>query len=456
MAKAKRLSRKQYIKWLQSQGESREPMTREVAYQILDGQLHLLRPDEVDSSLVDDCLDYLYPDRAEKEYPDMEKTWQHILEKDGEQRKNQTPKSHFRRLRPALVIAIVALMILTIGTTVCYALGINLWDIAVSWANDKLYINLSYTSEAAQGLLEAAPFGSDDAGTVLFAGQYDLYSYALTENGIKVTMPQWMPEGFANSLVSVSISDTYAMFSGDYVDEGGRDLRMDVEWFPGMVASEFERNEDEEPVIIHQGEIDFWMFHNVEQSVLVWVEEPYMLTLQGDLTEEELRRMIDSMSEEQRASTQEFPVIGSMKLENDRPVSFVGMDDTFTQTMMKYGLSPRLPKWVPDGCTAENGGVTVSFSEDFTRIGGRYIVSGDRRGFTVNVEWSSDSSALITWSGKYESTIVQKGDIDFTLYSSEDMQDHYVQWVDGQYQITIYGSLSRDELLRMAESIFEE
>lgn len=454
MAKAKRLSRKQYIKWLRAQGESREPMTREVAYQILDGQLHLLRPDEVDSSLVDDCLDYLYPDRTDKEYPDMEKTWQHVLAKSEKQRKAQP--AHFRRLRPALVIAIVTLMILTIGTTVCYAMGINLWEIAVSWANDKLYINLKYTPEAAQGLLEAAPLGSDDAGTVLFAGQYDLYSYALTENGIKVTMPQWMPEGFANSLVSVSISDTYAMFSGDYVDEGGRDLIMDIEWFPGMVGSAFERNEDEEPVVIHQGEIDFWMFHNVEQSVLVWVEEPYMLTLRGDLTEEELRRMIDSMSEEQRVPTQDFPVIGSMKLENDRPVSFVGMDDAFTQTMMKYGLSPRLPNWVPDGCTAESGGVMVSFSEGFTRIDGRYIVSGEQRRFTVDVEWSLDSSAFKMNPGKHERTIVRKGDIDFTLYSSEDLQSHYIQWVDGQYQITIYGALSRDELLRMAESLFEE
>lgn len=456
MAKAKRLSRKQYIKWLRAQGESREPMTREVAYQILDGQLHLLRPDEVDSSLVDDCLDYLYPDRTDKEYPDMEKTWQHILEKDGEQRKTQNPKSHFRRLRPALVIAIVALMILSIGTTVCYAMGVRLWDIVVSWANDSFYMNFNYTPDASQGLLEAAPFGSDDAGTVLFADQYDLYSYALTENGIKATMPQWMPEGFENSLVLVSISDTYAIIQGSYVDEEGRQFYMDVDWFPGIGGASFSRNNDEEPVVIRQGGLEFWMFHNGERSVLVWVEEPYSLTLDGDLTEEELRRMIDSMSEERRTPTQELPVMGSMKLGNDGPVLFAGMDDAFTQTMMKYGLSPRLPNWVPDGCTAESEYAVVSFSEDYTRIYGRYIVSGDRRGFTVDVEWSSDSSALKTWSGKYESTIVQKGDIDFALYSSEDMQDHYVQWIDGQYQITIYGSLSRDELLRMAESLFEE
>lgn len=293
MAKAKRLSRKQYIKWLQAQGESREPMTREIAYQILDGQLHLLRPDEVDASLVDDCLDYLYPDRTEKEYPEMEKTWQRILmTAQGQSRISRTQWWH---VRPAIAIAVIALLVLSLGTTVASALGFNVWQYVFSWVYDVMYIERNVAPGVSFGEATVAPFGRDDVGQVIFAGDDDRFSQALTKYGVAPILPTWKPEGFSNPNVSMSISDTFSIISATYEGKDGREFIVDVEWFDGIFSSVVERNEDEEPVLIQRAGFDFWIITNVDQKVLIWTDEPYMMTIRGDLTEEELRMMIDSM-----------------------------------------------------------------------------------------------------------------------------------------------------------------
>ena len=298
MAKAKRLSRKQYIKWLQAQGESREPMTREVAYQILDGQLHLLRPDEVDSSLVDDCLDYLYPDRTDKEYPDIEKTWQRILTTAQEQMEPAQSRIKGMRMRPALVVVTIALLVLALGTTVASALGFNVWQYVFSWANDVMYIEKNVAPENTYGGATTAPFGRDDVGQVFFAGVDDLFSQALTKYGVSPILPKWKPDGFSNPNVSMSISDTLSIIIAIYEGQDGREFIASVEWYDGPFSSVLERNEDEEPILIQRSGFDFWLISNVNRKELIWIDEPYMVSIGGDLTEDELMMMIDSIFEE--------------------------------------------------------------------------------------------------------------------------------------------------------------
>lgn len=302
MARTKHLSRKQYLTWLEAQGESKEPMTEEIAYQILDGQLYSLRAEEVDSHLVEDCLDYLIPDRAEKAHPGKEETWQRILAMSREGKEDMqfnTNKKRTWRMRPALAIAIIALLVLSVGTTVAYALGFNVWQYVVTWANDVLYIEKKADQEATQSLITVAPFERDDVGQVVFAGVDDRFSQALTKYGVAPILPTWKPEGFSNPNVSMSISDTLSIISAIYEGQDGREFIAAVEWYGGPFESVLERNEDEEPILIQRPGYDFWLISNVNRKELVWIDDPYMVSIGGDLTEDEIMMMIDSMFKEE-------------------------------------------------------------------------------------------------------------------------------------------------------------
>lgn len=294
MAKAKKRSKRLYLEWLQSQVDKKHELTQNDAYRILEGQFLLLEAEEIDVSLVDECLDFLLPEREKRVYP-MEKTWKRIVEATGLEK--GAVSSHYRhgRLRPAFAIALLLLAIMLVGTTIASALGFNVWEYLVKWRGDILYVETEMLPATTDTSVQAVPVETYSC----FANERDCFYEELKKNEFTVKLPTWKPEGFvavlAQTLDSLPSSVTV---SAAYEHPDGRQFFVDVDWLNAPTSMEIERNADETPsVFTREGKTFYWV-NNLERKTLIWMDSPYAVTIHGSLTDDELKKMIDSLFEE--------------------------------------------------------------------------------------------------------------------------------------------------------------
>ncbi|MEG1092316.1 MAG: DUF4367 domain-containing protein [Acinetobacter sp.] len=305
MTRAQKKSKQRYLEWVQYQIENRCEMTPDDAFRILEGQFLLLDEEEIDGGLVDECLDYLIPNRAEREYP-MEETWQRIVKKAGlckeaDDRQTKSRISHRRRLRPALSILVLLLVSMVIGTTIASALGYNAWEYVIEWTKDILRIETELSSESVRADNSLVSDAVLPEGFSQFGGEQDSLSRELSKNGFFVKLPTWKPDEFVDvQAQTLDDSDAYIMVNATYEHPDGRKYFVDVEWLDAPLSNEIEKKPDETPTIIQRKGTTFYVVTNIDRKILSWLDSPYMVTIRGDLTEEEIAKMIDSLFEEEK------------------------------------------------------------------------------------------------------------------------------------------------------------
>ena len=190
----RRKQKKAYLAWL-NYVITKDEMTREEAFYILKGQL-LLPAEEVDCGLIDKCLDHLYPDRATRTYPTKEPTWQRIMQTYQEKEANRGRKKirkKRRSLRPGIAIALFILLAAAAGSTIAYALGVDVWSSFVSWTKDIMSIKTHiYAEPEPQATSESVILPIDKR---IGFGRGDAFDQELERLGMNPRLPSWMPEG---------------------------------------------------------------------------------------------------------------------------------------------------------------------------------------------------------------------------------------------------------------------
>lgn len=293
MATMRRKQKKAYLAWL-NYVITKDEMTREEAFYILKGQL-LLPAEEVDCGLIDKCLDHLYPDRATRTYPTKEPTWQRIMqtyqEKEANRRRKKIRKKR-RSLRPGIAIALFILLAAAAGSTIAYALGVDVWSSFVSWTKDIMSINIRITDDVTN------TDQNDDlqAGvkTIAFANDFQR---DLSYLGFTPKLPTWMPDGFVFlSSKTVELASGKKAVSAWFTDGNGRSFSFDIDQTekPGDWNYNVETSY-EKPYTYYIGETEFLITRNIDQGVMTWVEIPYIIYVNGDLTRRELKQMADSI-----------------------------------------------------------------------------------------------------------------------------------------------------------------
>lgn len=191
-------------------------------------------------------------------------TWQH-------QEPKVKPRDYHKVLRVALIAAVI-IALLAGATCVAAAFGYNLWGWIPVWDADELH----FVSETQKPVL---------ASTI---------SMALKQFGIDEPLcPTWLPDGFV--LMESKIETKPLILHEAYFNQD-RYITITISPIDGFNET-FYQKEDTPPMEYFAGNIAHYIFYNTNSVEAVWYTENYSVAIAGNVSKEEMTRIINSVYE---------------------------------------------------------------------------------------------------------------------------------------------------------------
>lgn len=184
------------------------------------------------------------------------------------------PVRHRKLMRFGLVAAAVIVLFIAAAATAS-ALGYNLFGWVPRWNNEAF----SFGGE------EAKPNELSDSSPI---------AVALEQLGIHEPLyPTWLPEGFVSK---TSIIQTDPIFLHEIYYAGDRSLSITIEPSSSSHTYTYQK-EDESPLEYYSNNILFYIVSDVDQYTAIWQSDNYAAYIMGNITLEEMKQIIDSVSE---------------------------------------------------------------------------------------------------------------------------------------------------------------
>jgi hypothetical protein len=204
----------------------------------------------------------------------------------------------FRRLKsrnPAgrlAIAAILAAALLLGNAFAAFAFHINVLRMVVDFTDDlfsKTFVSGENTPNP-----ENAPQIGDTPGFTELQDALDEYGI------ISPRAPGHLPGGFECDFVQASVQPDYVKISAQY-ESGERVVTMTVRLYsdaPEGRAQYIEKSEGD-PVVYSYFGIDFYIFKNIDRTVASWTDGMADCKIQGDVSDEEIKTIINSIYSEE-------------------------------------------------------------------------------------------------------------------------------------------------------------
>lgn len=196
-----------------------------------------------------------------------------------------------RILRTSLIAAIIVLLSLMLAAQVA---GINLFKLIGTWTEETFH--LTNSTEVMENREPASSInGSTNADTKI---QYDSLSDALEDNGVSAnTIPSWWPDGSQLKKLEVSEFKNMPIIAAQYQSDN-RDFTVSVRTIPqGQNDTAVYEKDDSHVIQYKKGGITHYIISNNKTLQVVWVNNSTVYSISGQLTAEEVERMITSIYE---------------------------------------------------------------------------------------------------------------------------------------------------------------
>lgn len=179
-----------------------------------------------------------------------------------------------------------ALLLVACALLVCgcaLATGIKLWDLKVGVIDGTLAISVQRNQN--ESTLQR------EAGT----GWGDALDQALVEHDIRAAVPKWIPEGF--ELVELNVDDEYEIVDIDAWYENGEDVIVFsiIQVQEGGIIDAFYEMNEETLRVETVGNLEVYFFSNNARNSAAWNEDEYLVYFSGDITEQEVEKMVQSI-----------------------------------------------------------------------------------------------------------------------------------------------------------------
>ena len=229
-------------------------------------------------------------EQGEDASPELERIWNAmqpklaIIDQTLEALARYQARSAMRR-KVKRTLLLVACALLVCGCAL--AMGIKLWDLKVGVIDGTLAIFVQRNQN--ESTLQR------EAGT----GWGDALDQALVEHDVRVAMPKWIPEGF--ELADIIVDDAYEVVRINAWYEKGEDVivfSIIQTQEGGMIDAFYEMNEESlrtETV----GNLEVYFFSNNARNSAAWNEDEYLVYFSGDITEQEVEKMVQSIFEDE-------------------------------------------------------------------------------------------------------------------------------------------------------------
>lgn len=187
------------------------------------------------------------------------------------------PKRHFPRVRKVLTALAAAFCVVVM---VADASGAGVIDRLIEWGAE------TFSLQPASGIMELET--ADENG---FRSLQEALEYYGVENP---AIPTWIPERYAIEEIIVLESDDSAIISSKYTADGQKIfIRTSIPFEETFI---FEKNvTDGYAQYTAKNGISFTLSRNLDMERAVWNINGYVYNVAGDITEEELKQMLESI-----------------------------------------------------------------------------------------------------------------------------------------------------------------
>ena len=248
---------------------------------------------------LDNLLRQVMLDAARQEYGDLiEQQPEHDFSPAFEKKMQKLIQRadhpvRYRCLRTLRIAAALAAL-LTLLTVATAAAGYDIWRMLAEWTAEKITLS--------PGQIEYA--NPDDIHIPENPEEYTDLQAALTAYGINQSVvPKWFPEGFVleeliidddNFIGTIVFATLYTNGENTIVSQ----INIYLEYEDRVDKSFGNVYKDEgDPIPYAAGNITHLLTTNAGRSVALWANGPMECFINGDITMEELKQMIDSIYE---------------------------------------------------------------------------------------------------------------------------------------------------------------
>jgi len=183
-----------------------------------------------------------------------------------------------RRLAAA---AAAVILVLCIPITASALTWRDIWNVVATWARETF----SFTTTENPQISEPTPV--DDR-------EYRSLQEMLIQNKIdNVSLPNTIPDRYVLKNVVKDITPMQEIYYATYVD-GADEFRILVQSYAGISSERIEINEN--PIKKYEiSGIEYYIFSNMEQIQVAWIQNSFECNISGDLSVEEAEAMIESI-----------------------------------------------------------------------------------------------------------------------------------------------------------------
>ena len=265
-----------------------DSMTTEALEQILRADAEAPAEQESDIELILYIMEVLA--RRKKENQQSGKTaqqaWesfrQHYFpEQEIQERRNVSSRPWLRRM---IACAATVILILCIPLSTRAFSFEELWDVVARWAKETF----SFVSGDAEQVSE--PEATD---AIEYTSLRDLLERNEVDSNI---IPSWIPDGFVLEKVEKNITPQEEIYRSTYT-RGNQKFKIIIRTFMPSDQHVFEIEKETSEIYESSG-VNYYIFQNKDQLRSVWISNAYECNISGDLSVDEIKKMIDSIGEE--------------------------------------------------------------------------------------------------------------------------------------------------------------
>jgi hypothetical protein len=195
-------------------------------------------------------------------------------------------KPRLKMRKPKRLIAVAAVMVVLFGMLTAQAFGFPIFQSIARWTADIFTFNGNVAPPSNDISIELPP--DVDYGSL---------QEALDDIGVTLQLvPTWIPDGFVQSQLTITqISELLLLDAYFEYEEQSFSISVTIYLVPQEGVAQFhEINHDS--VSRHEiNEIVHYVMSNYERNVAIWMNENAEVAIQGDITEADLLRMINSI-----------------------------------------------------------------------------------------------------------------------------------------------------------------
>ena len=239
----------------------------------------------MDTDLIDECVKAIDLIEGHEGRLDQERI-KAMRQKVDQKYKDWLKVQRKRKLKKLLVQSAAGLiLVFFMSSAVASALGYNLIQIVADWGKDTFHLSAPNQSN-----------GQDGNNNVADRKIYGSIDDVLQDVAVKPLLPQWVPDGFAFTYAEkfIRLDNTNVVLY--YENNANKTIVFDFEIYTDQTSADASFEKDDNMVEVYEkNNLRYYLFQNIDRMQAVWISAKVIYNVSGDVSAEEMKRIIDSM-----------------------------------------------------------------------------------------------------------------------------------------------------------------